>query len=382
MKKKIFFLVAILILACSLIPTSASANNSESQEINKASIVAHEWLERKALSFPELIDWQGAQVTAPTTLYGFNNQANAYMFTIMNGQIVGHIIVGSASYGFPVFEAGQSPPLTIPDEQNATSIIKQQLKKDIKTTVGKPKKLMYLGFDGIFAVYDLDEQVALNINSKEAFSISKVKNRLPSPAEEYKHSKDSTATVKPSMLLSTANSLTMSYYSSSGRAWCGPCSGVSIGRYYRDVVGYSSLGADYSLYDQYYYDMGTYVNNGVTYNTDYGPGWQDAAEYFGYYNFTFANDWFVTGGDYWNMVSYIDNGWPIAMSAGTWYDDIGGNSTWPPDTAHFIAIKGYEYPHDSTDHAILCTDSYSSDSNLWLDWDSLGSLLFTCVVKD
>ncbi len=30
MKKKIFFLVAILILACSLIPTSASANNTES----------------------------------------------------------------------------------------------------------------------------------------------------------------------------------------------------------------------------------------------------------------------------------------------------------------------------------------------------------------
>ena len=44
----------------------------------------------------------------------------------------------------------------------------------------------------------------------------------------------------------------------------------------------------------------------------------------------------------------------------------------PPDDAHWVAIKGYEYPSDPYDQAVICTDSYTGQNGLFIDWDSIG----------
>jgi len=55
----------------------------------------------------------------------------------------------------------------------------------------------------------------------------------------------------------------------------------------------------------------------------------------------------------------------------------------PGDEPHWIAIKGYEYPHFAIEHAIICTDSATGDSYLHLDWDNLSyGICETVLIKD
>jgi len=186
----------------------------------------------------------------------------------------------------------------------------------------------------------------------------------------------------------------MTYYSdsASGRKWCGPCSGTSIGNYYkyRDPALYGKNyaflpGPSSEMYDALHEYMDTALT-GYTSPDNYGPGFVEMALHYGYDNFSYvhygpeSNEGQVDEDFYEDiLIPAIDNGWPIALASmralygfsgvdAIWTD---GTDDWPATVWHWIAIKGYDRWYAGYDHVVICTDSYSHADNLYLDWDQI-----------
>lgn len=216
------------------------------------------------------------------------------------------------------------------------------------------------------------------------------------------------------------NSLVMYHYDSSTQYRCGPCSGTSIGEYYRTQVDRNGDGIpDYqylpspnaNMYDRLYDYMDTAIL-GTTYAYKYGPGFVEMALHYGYDNFSYVYDGNVTNedkdydgvpDDYEVIQDAINNGWPIGLASNGLLVGFKGvealpgsgpqyhtGSPWPCTVWHFIAIKGYydNYWDGSIMHAhvLICTDSYSGCDYLLLDWYQLiakvGQFLEAVIIKD
>lgn len=175
--------------------------------------------------------------------------------------------------------------------------------------------------------------------------------------------------------------LEMTYYCQ-GSCCCGPSSGVSIGRYYREEKGYSALPNDNDMYDELCECFPTYGDWTSPYN--YGDGFDEMTDNNGYYQFNPVSYGAAFGGDeledndFWKIVDAIDNGWPVALVGNFWgVDEISGDpyggKDWPPLWGHYIAIRGYSYMQyfwgGTYDYRIVCTDNYCKSSDLWLSWD-------------
>jgi hypothetical protein len=188
--------------------------------------------------------------------------------------------------------------------------------------------------------------------------------------------------------------LTMTHYCECGSSGthacccCGPSSGVSIGRYYRDEKWYEKLPRDDDMYDvlsdcmntgtscftwPHLYDIGF---DKMTDDPDQNPNTP------GYHNFNFyrkgaAFSGEVTLDDFERIRDAIDNGWPVALCANFWdidYISKDGPRDWPPPWGHYIAIKGYQWAKSSGVYLyryIICTDNYSGSNNLTLSWDDV-----------
>jgi len=195
--------------------------------------------------------------------------------------------------------------------------------------------------------------------------------------------------------------LDMTDYCVSG-CCCGPSSGVSIGQYYDDVMGYNLPETAYDMYAALYDYMDTSpIFECYTDPYYYGYGFLEMTRRAGYYNFSFVakgrySGNVVWGGevtldDFWNIKNAIDNGWPVALD-GNFKDvpEISGDetNTWPCTVGHYIAVRGYKYydgGYYTSNHRIFCTDSYSHSDMLELDWSvvvqkTLG--LKTFIIKD
>lgn len=383
--KRILFLLATvaLVLGLLLAPSVGSAADQVAKaEVILAQEAGQAWLDRTAELTGEPAEWSGAHLTTPQPYYDLNGQINAYMFAIENDGVVGHIIVGSSAYGYPVFEAGEAAPPSIPGTNAVKSIVKRDLAFEDKS-IAEPTRLLYLGFDHLYALYDVEQHMTgVNLIFKYAVSASDLKAQMPSP-EAYKANKKVTSEAKPSLLGSRGyKSLTMEKYCGSGRCCCGPASGVSIGLYYRNEhePEYDDLPYyDWNMYDWLYQTMLTgHTIPGSTLPQNYGPGFVEMTEEFGYDNFRYYNDSNVTGSDYWRRVSDINHGWPIGLLACN-LNYPGHPPAWQ---WHWLAIRGYQYPRGDMDYAIQCTDNYTGQSSLWLDWGNIGWGLFTCTIKD
>lgn len=181
-----------------------------------------------------------------------------------------------------------------------------------------------------------------------------------------------------------------------GYKWCGPCSAVSIGRYYDKT--YSYLPGASTNYDAMYASLHTYMNTGFTGYTNptaYGPGFVEMALHYGYDNFSYDLRKPASVYEGWSIVtSAIDSGYPVALLTeclwGFLYvpaldgSDAGTHtSTWPCTKPHAIAIRGYytDYWDGHTTHArvIRCTDSYAGHNDLLLDWGNVYSELTTSL---
>ena len=200
--------------------------------------------------------------------------------------------------------------------------------------------------------------------------------------------------------------LDMAEYHTSGRGACGPCSGVSIGQYYRDEhqPKYSLLPDPNSeMYDALYEYMGS-----STWPYLYGYWFCRMTEDSGYGSsvFNYVRDLSIDDADtspadgipdcFAAVVNAINNDWPVAMN-GQFDDDGGlidpgnGNGNWPTE-GHFWAIRGYSYRItfygggvQFRDFRIICTDSYSGADDEVLDWNYLvenNDHMGTIIIKD
>ena len=398
--KKILVIVLAVVLVLSLLLTSVAFAAGGKKEVNLAQEVGQAWLDSTVELIGEPPEWIGARLTTPQAYYDLKGKPSAYMFAMENdGEVVGHIIVGSSAYGYPVFEAADSPPPSIPSANEGKSILERDLGLKI-AKIGPPTRLLYLGWDHLFAVYQAGRQeVAVNLVFDFAIPAASLKAAMPSP-EVYKANKKVTGEAISDLLESSDyNSLSlpsrgfyylpMGYYSEPGQRYCGPCSGVSIGEYYRDHKwpGYGDLPDNEEMYEYLWYSMKAYKYGGNVYAWDYGPGFLDMADYYGYSNFEYYGDYWPSHGDYANIVSYINNGWPTALGAMRFDDEISGDppggADWPPDGGHWVAIRGYRYPYRGA-YSIICTDSYTKASWLYLDWDhmTIGLPPYTCTIRD
>lgn len=159
MKRKLSIVLAItltLILSLSTVAFAAGGEVAE-KEVDLAQDAGQAWLDRIAATFPEPAEWKGAHLAAPQVYYNLKGESNAYMFAMENDGVVGHIIVGSSAYGYPVFEAGEAAPPSIPTADEVKSSIERDLGLKIaKESIGEPSCLLYLGVDELYAVYNIE----------------------------------------------------------------------------------------------------------------------------------------------------------------------------------------------------------------------------------
>jgi hypothetical protein len=399
--KKILVIALAFVLALSLVLTSVTLAAGGKKEIVLAQEAGQAWLDSTVELIREPPEWIGARLTTPQAYYDLEGKPSAYMFTIdNNGQVVGHMIVGSSAYGYPVFEAADCPPPSIPSADEVKSTLGRDLGLKV-AKIGNPTRLLYLGFDNLFAVYQAGRQeVVVNLVFDFAIPAANLTAAMPSP-EVYKANKKATGEAVSKLLESSDyNSLSlpesgykwlpMVYYCESGKCSCGPASGVSIGWYYRTRT--SQYGPQYpnlpstraAMYDRLYVTMKT--NSGGTWPWNYGPGFVDMADDH-YDNFHYYNDWWPSHSDYEKIVSYINRDWPLGICATRFNNELRGDylGNFPPSEGHCMAIKGYRFPYSgSVQYSIICTDSYSHSNWLYLDWDhmTIGLPPLTCLIWD
>lgn len=377
MKKRLWFsvfIIMVLVMTSLLtIPVCASGTTiADTNDIDLAKQSALSFVNHVAMTVPELSSWGNACLPNPQLYYDLDGEVIVYMFAIQsNNRVVGHALVGNKSYGFPVFEAGEAAPPAIPIQLEVKTALEESLKLSVDVMdIGNPIRLLYLGVDGQYALYSIKgDLIGVNLVHGDALKFSEMKSFLPSP-DEYKANQletnefNTVSRLDAGTRSSSINFLVMGYYKNGDRKWCGPCSGVSIGHYYK---WYSETGQDYpnlyndnDMYDSLYYWMDAWP---WVFPENYG-NWKYMAQECGYYNF--ASNWYPQVGSwhYFNrVVPDIDSGWPHALCC-------------YPQNAHWRAIKGYDY---TSQHKIICTNSATKDSWEYLDWDCLPSSLHDLV---
>jgi hypothetical protein len=369
--------MALMMLSLLLVPASAAAaqtNDTSKSDIGLARQSGQSFVNEIAITNSNLPNWKGATITTLQLYHDLTGTIDSYMFAISSGnKIVGHVLVGNSSYGYPIFEAGEAAPPTIPSTSDIIVSMQKSFGVNVSgKNIGNLISLLYLGIDEQYGVYSINgELVGINLVYGDAVKLSTMKFSLPSPIEYKSNQVEANSTLTAEAMsvrpMYTINFLFMGYYSNSpNRVWCGPCSGVSIGHYFKwySATGhyYPNLPDDDSMYDVLYYQMqaAPWVLPPL-----YGPGWVYMAQIYGYNNF--RAHWYTQVGSshyFAHIVPDIDKGWPHALCC-------------YPQSAHWRAIKGYDYSNGT--HKIICTNSATSDSWEYLNWDSLPSTFHDTV---
>ena len=274
------------------------------------------------------------------------------MFTIgKDKKAVGHILIGNSSYGYPSFQVGKSAPPSIPHIDEVKASLEKDLMWEVdKEEISEPARLLYLGIDQFYAIYKIRGQmVGINLIAKHATLASELKSYMPSP-QEYKDITKEIRESKPGQLSTEGDEhLPLSPYSGPGGpngSYCGPCSGVSIGRYYREH-GHPWLPNDAQMYWDLYDTMEADVFGGIVFPWNYGPGFAIS-----YSEFWYEYKPVVTASYYWTVVAYIDCGWPFGL--------CGSPVIW-----HWKTIEGYHY--EAGIYSVYTNDSLGYDDEL-LPW--------------
>jgi hypothetical protein len=414
--RKILIIVLAFILTLALSVTSVTFAAGGKKEVNLAQEAGQAWLDSTVAVTGEPLEWVGARLTTPQVCHNLKGKPNAYMFAVENdGEVVGYITVGSSDYGYAMFEAADVPPPAIPSADKVKSTLKRDLGLDV-ASIGRPTRLLYLGFDNVFAVYKAGgQEVAVDLKFDFAMPASNLAAiaAMRSP-EEYKADREAAEQAKleeladavPTAQTRTYYWLTMSHWcykycpdcNPEYKCWCGPSSGVSIGAYYKydHSPPYTRLpdaGENQcQMYLRLFDEMETSCTTGGTKTTNYGPGfvamtWDpngDGNPNDGYgTTFTYVTKKWPSN-YYPTIKNYIDSGWPTAFRAYRFYDDISdpNNPDFPPPGAHYIAIKGYWDGWHGYDRVLICTDSYSHADWLYINYGISGLFPWFITIKD
>ncbi|MFO8102229.1 MAG: hypothetical protein R6U37_08745 [Dehalococcoidia bacterium] len=343
-------------------------NTITQNELAQARQAGQSFVDMAASLMEDSQKWDGAIVESYITFNNLEGQPNAYLLSIRNEKgVAGYILVGGTKSNFAVIKVSDGNIPEIPTPVEFTALLQQAFPSKSKlTNIEKPIEYLCLGVDSLYAVYQIDKQeLALNLINLEITRRESLTNKLPSLDSLAPDASGSE--LQAGKLSWVYESLAMSHYCSSGRCWCGPSSGVSIGRYYREVKGFSNLPSDNNMYDDLYDTMGCYDpwwvpgNGHLVWPSSYGPGFVEMAEnyhpndYWSYNHITH-----VDSSDYQNfVVSYIDNEWPLGLVC------YGFN--WEEE--HWRAIRGYLYNEE--DRYVICTDSREHADIQYLNWGAL-----------
>ncbi|MDY7019049.1 MAG: hypothetical protein SU899_03125 [Chloroflexota bacterium] len=361
MKRRLLSVLVILLVIASSLPTLVSAMADTETEVELAQSVGQAFIDELAETDSDFLGWKDARLEASQPYCDLEGRVIAYMFAIQKGdKPVGHVVVGGASYDYPIFEAGKDPPPSVPSADKVKSSLEKDLGLKIdEGSIPKPSHLVYLGLGGFYAIYDIEGQmVGVNLITARAVLASNMKSSIPSP-QEYKAGMKEIEESKPESLGRSVRekleAMVVWNDCNDPLCWCGPCTGVSIGDYYRDRTDRQNYGDLYDneyMYDRLYDSMEADFHGGAVMPWDFGPGFVEMTEECGYENptiFDSEHDGFVTPGDYWNTVDDIDHGWPLGLLC--------------TGELHWRGIKGYRY--DDNNKIIICTDIHYAYDKLY-----------------
>jgi hypothetical protein len=280
---------------------------------------------------------------------------------------VGNILVGISSEEYHVIRASESAPPTTPSIEEVQLSLNNLGIRINSNEIKKPVRFIYTGLDGQYALYEINSNtIAVNLFTKKAVLLRELETAIQKK-NDYVNRKNLASEPLYSTTSTGFEYLDMTHYP---YGLCGPASGVSIGRYYRDEKDYSSIYGGTTFYYQLYVNMHCSQYGGATMPWLYGDGFEDTIENCGYYNFDSTLDSNVTVDDYWNVVSNIDNEDPVALCLVT---------EW-----HWRAIKGYDYvtaPYNW--YYVICTNSLTEDDWEYLEWeDVVDAWAYTVSIHD
>lgn len=244
----------------------------DQREVDQPRRIGQAWVDKIAVTDPEVSHWQGAHLTSPQPYHNPKGEVIAYMFAIeKNEKAVGHVLVGSSAYGYPIFAAGQGPPSSIPTRSEVSSILTKEHGLQVaEEGVGEPTLLLLDLLQGFYAVWGIDEGkiVGTNLITGQSFmlpGLDVLKTTMPSPLE-YKAARRATSRLLSERLLfdpvasSGSGARIRDPHKMEGWPihWCGPSSGVSIGVWKRDADGDVKLDTcSITMYNLLYHFMRT-----------------------------------------------------------------------------------------------------------------------------
>ncbi|MCL0059985.1 hypothetical protein M1O20_05855 [Dehalococcoidia bacterium] len=149
------------------------------REVDVARRAGQAWVDKIAVIDSELSEWQGARLTAPKPFHNPKGEVIAYMFAIeREGNIIGRVFVGSAAYGYSIFEGSQAPPICIPPRAEVSRILREAHGLQIaEETLGQPKLLLLNILRGFYAVWQVQGQVVgMNLVTGDSFVVPRLQD--------------------------------------------------------------------------------------------------------------------------------------------------------------------------------------------------------------
>ncbi|MCL0078645.1 hypothetical protein M1O56_03140 [Dehalococcoidia bacterium] len=377
----------------------------DQREVDQPRRIGQAWVDKIAVTDPEVSHWQGAHLTSPQPYHNPKGEVIAYMFAIeKNEKAVGHVLVGSSAYGYPIFAAGQGPPSSIPTRSEVSSILTKEHGLQVaEEGVGEPTLLLLNILRGFYAVWEVEGQVAgVNLVTGDSFvapRLEEIRSSMPSP-QDYRAAKTATTQSRRGMALQGANwgsgeiphadqmrgdwpdPNVSGIPSETRRWWCGPSAATTIALWKRDFDGDSGFPqppvppdppwqATVDIFDGF--DHHNMCEVTMWWNWLWGfLGYAESPGVDEHFDLEWRNT-------YWEIVHEIDNDWPMGLM---------GIMTGPPGTtkdAHWVAVKEYFWIGGS-DYLIIVADTWWAGScnvtanRRFLCWDALdGTWLGTWV---
>ncbi|MCL0098652.1 hypothetical protein M1O16_02185 [Dehalococcoidia bacterium] len=367
-------------------------------EVERAQRRAQAWVDEVAVIDPEMSEWQGARLTSPQAFHNPKGEVIAYMFAIeRNGKIVGRVLVGSSAYGFPILEAGKSPPFPVPSASEVSAILREEHGLQIgEESLGEARLLLLNVLQGFYAVWEVEGRVAgINLitgHSLTAPNVRALPFAMPCPVQ-YRAAKAATrqsllgsayweplwdwgqVLIRDAHLMQAWDELARLPHplreNEVIRGWCGPMSAVSIGVWKRDADGDGGLhGPEPGEEDEanMYAWLEHYMQTlsfppGWTFPGDYGPGFVNYGASRGE-DFTWDYRWTFS-----DIMSDIGNDWPLGLLGWMYVYKKPGEPM--EKAAHWVAVKGWGW--FGLSQYVIVTDSNTRDDERWLCWDALNA---------
>lgn len=357
-RARVISLFVVLVLLAGIVSPTGTSAQSDIELARQSGLAS---LADLVMDYPQ---WQGADLVNGQPYHDLGDQVNVYVFEINKAnKALGHMIIGNSAYDYGMLEAGTALPPTVPETEEVQKALERDLGIQVrKEAMGKPR-LVYLGYECYFAMYQVDGQpVLFNMRLERAERVSAdLKVHLASP-EQYKADKArkrDDVSAQAALAASRILDVPIRYMADGciptelrNNNNCAPTSGAMIVGFYKNTRGYANFDSWCADHNRLYNTMGT--NGGIiggTYPWNIGPGWTAYASEKGY---SFGTTYYGPSLEDWNLLkSYIDASQPVIVMF--W----GGS---PYTNWHACAIKGY----NSDPQRIVINDPWGFETTL--DW--------------